>query len=326
MRAIDYLLTLQEIYPQRIGCCGQSFGGTLTLFISALDERVKCAAVHEGGTHHRWPVEIRPETRLGTGDTEQHFFPAAIYGIDLPDLHIAIALRPLLATIEHFNSGFNRAAQDIKARHELIGVPEKFSTVEATDPHAMTMKLRLANTDWFCRWFYNRRGPEVEPDFRLGSAADMNCTAAGSFRYSAQGDTIYSLILKKQAVPPPAHAMFRADPERRIRSLIRYRKSDEPQNPRPVEYTPRRGHRIEKIQFSLSAASTYPLGYLFRKSVSRTIRGCLSSMNVALKKTVSNSRAIDASRQSRRLCGCPRHRRNVAAASGRQWSRLIRSC
>jgi cephalosporin-C deacetylase-like acetyl esterase len=262
MRAIDYLLTRPEVDPQRVGCCGQSGGGTLTLFISALDERVKCAAVHEGGTHHRWPIEVHAETRLGTGDTEQHFFPAGTYGIDLPDLHIAIAPRPLLATIEHFNTSFNRATADIKARYELIGVPEKFATVEAGDPHDMTMKLRLANTDWFCRWFYHRRGPEVEPDFRLESAADMNCTAAGSVRYSGQGDTIYSLILKKQAVLPPAQAISKADLDSRIRSLIRYRKSDEPVSPRPLETTPRRGYQIEKLQF-LSEPGIYIPTWVF---------------------------------------------------------------
>ena len=48
MRAIDYLLTRPEVDPQRIACAGHSGGGTLTLFISALDERVKCAVVNEG--------------------------------------------------------------------------------------------------------------------------------------------------------------------------------------------------------------------------------------------------------------------------------------
>ncbi|PYT26700.1 MAG: hypothetical protein DMG57_20665 [Acidobacteria bacterium] len=233
MRAIDYLLTRPKVDPQRIGCCGHSGGGTLTLFISVLDERVKCAVVNEGGTHHRWPVRIRPETQLGTGDTEQHFFPAGIYGIDLPDLHAAIAPRPLLSTIERFSPDFDGAARD---RYELLGVPEKFATVEALDPHDMTMRLRLASTGWF----YNRKGPEVEPDFRVETAADMNCTPNGSIRYSGKGDTIYSLILKKQANLPPS-----SDVDLR---LLRYQRTEGPLGARVVMTTPRRHYRIEKLE------------------------------------------------------------------------------
>lgn len=258
MRAIDYLLTRPEVDPERIGCCGQSGGGTLTLFISALDERIKCAAVHEGGTHHRWPVRIRPETQLGTGDTEQHFFPAAIFGIDLPDLHVAIAPRPLLATVENFNPDFNAAARDIKTRYELFGVPEKFATVEAVDPHDMTMKLRLANTDWFCRWFYNRKGPTVEPDLRLEAAADMNCTPNGSVRYSGKGDTIYSLILAKQAKLPPAGGISQAVIER----AIRYRRREGPLAVRHIATTPRRRYHIEKLQI-LSEPGVYIPAWVF---------------------------------------------------------------
>jgi cephalosporin-C deacetylase-like acetyl esterase len=249
MRAIDYLLARPEVDMQRIGCCGQSGGGTLTLFISALDERVKCAAVHEGGTHHRWPERIRPQDWLGTGDTEQHFFPAAIYGADRCDLHVAIAPRPLLATVEHFNPDFESVAAHVKARYELLGAADKFRTVEAVDPHGMTMKLRLANTNWFCRWFQDRAGPEVEPDFRIETAADMNCTPNGSIRYSGRGDTIYSLIRKKQAVLPPESTISKAQLERSIRSLLRYRKSDSPLAVRMVARTVRRRYRIEKLEF-----------------------------------------------------------------------------
>jgi cephalosporin-C deacetylase-like acetyl esterase len=271
MRAIDYLLTRPEVDGSRIGCAGQSGGGTFTLFISALDERIKCATVHQGGTSHRWPVRFRPESRLSTGDTEQHIFRSALHGIDLCDLHVAIAPRPLLATIEHYAAGFNQTAAHVRARYEQMGVPERFATEEATDPHGLTVKLRLATAAWFSRWFYKREGPSAEPEFQLEQPETLYCTPNGSLRHSQQGDTIFSLMLKKQAkLPPqrkiPANAAdmeaYRREMQADIQALLHYRRFEQPLSVREIVVTPRKGYRIEKLEF-LSEPGIYVPAWVY---------------------------------------------------------------
>ena len=271
MRAIDYLLTRPEVDGQRIGCAGHSGGGTLTLFISALDERVRCAVVNEGGTGHRWPLRAGPGPFPGPGDAEQNLLPSALYGIDRCDLHVAIAPRPLLALTEDFTPAFNRAADHIRDRYGLLGVPEKFATEEATDPHAYTLKLRQATTAWFSRWFYNRPGPASEPEFEAEPPRNLYCTPTGSVRYAHQGDTIFSLILKKQAeLPPqPAPPATRTEWETwkrgllsQVAEVLRYRPVTAPLAVRPLVTTARKGYRVEKLEF-LSEPGIYVPTWVF---------------------------------------------------------------
>ena len=42
---MDYLQSLPEVDGRRLGCMGCSFGGTMTTYISALDQRVKAAVI-----------------------------------------------------------------------------------------------------------------------------------------------------------------------------------------------------------------------------------------------------------------------------------------
>lgn len=267
MRAIDYLLTRQEVDPERIGCAGHSGGGTLTKFIAALDERVKCAVVHEGGTANRWPVDLPLFSPLGPSDVEQNVFPAAEYGIDHVDQQIAIAPRPLLVSIENHSAGFDSAASSIQAAYQMFGVPDKFRAVSADSPHSWTYKLRLATADWFSRWFYGGPGPESEPALVPEKPQDLYCTPDGSIRYSQQGQTLWSLILKKQATLPPSRpapkdssglASHQKQIRSQIRQLLRHRKSENPLSPHTLVTVPEKGYRIEKLEFFSEAAIRLP--------------------------------------------------------------------
>jgi cephalosporin-C deacetylase-like acetyl esterase len=273
MRAIDYLLTRPEVDGSRIGCAGHSGGGTMTMFISALDDRVRCAVISEGGTGHRWPVEIRPGDRVGPSDVEQNLFPAAVHGIDICDLHVAIAPRPLLALIEEYSPRFDAAAAHIRQRYEQLGAADHFATAEANDPHAYTVKLRLATTDWFSRWFYGRPSPASEPDFDLQKPETLYVTPHGSVREAGQGQTIFSLIEKQAAALPPSRevaggaaglALFRSQIAGQIRAFLRLERMEPEQalEVRQLGITPRKGYSVEKVEF-LSEPGIYIPAWVF---------------------------------------------------------------
>lgn len=282
MRAIDYLQTRPEVDASRIGCTGHSGGGTLTMFISAVDERVKCAAIHEGGTMNRWPVHFTPNVPIGPSDVEQNLFPSATYGIDHVDIHAAVAPRPLLATTEQSSDPFESAARQIRAGYVQLGAGDKFATVISDDPHSWTYKLRLATADWFSRWFYGHPGPTSEPEFKPERPQDLYCTPNGSVRYSHQGETIWTTITKKQAAVPEIHIpanrnefdAYRNTTRTQIQELLRFRKSDQALNPRHVVTVPRKGYKVEKLEF-LSEPGIYIPAWVFvpekRRPDSRTI-------------------------------------------------------
>jgi cephalosporin-C deacetylase-like acetyl esterase len=282
MRAIDYLLARPEVDSERIGCAGHSGGGTVTKFITAADERVKCAAILEGGTANMWPSHS-----VGPADVEQNLFPAALYGIDNVDLHVAIAPRPLLVGIEHYGENFDKAADAIRDRYRQLGRVEKFATVAADDPHAWTPKLRLATTDWFCRWFYGRKGPLEEAAYEPSRPDDLRCTPEGSLRFARKGATIFSLISEKLVDLPPSQSPPRTDVElaacqdeirEKVRRLLRFQHQERPLGVRPIVSTPREGYRVEKIEF-LSEPGIYIPAWVFLPEVRRNMLSTILYLN-----------------------------------------------
>ena len=73
IRALDFLQSLEDVDPDRIGMTGASGGGTQTFLLYAVDERVRCAApvnmisgIMQGGD----PCENAPGLRVGTSNVE----------------------------------------------------------------------------------------------------------------------------------------------------------------------------------------------------------------------------------------------------------------
>lgn len=108
MRLIDFAQTLPFCDDSRIACCGFSGGGLQTLWLTALDDRVKCAVI--SGYFHGFRDSVLTTNLCGC-----NFIPHLWQNMDLCDVVALIAPRPLLIESgNHDNLNGKRGMQDVE--------------------------------------------------------------------------------------------------------------------------------------------------------------------------------------------------------------------
>ena len=134
IRGIDYLLTLPEVDPCRIGLTGNSGGGTMTTFVNALEDRLTMAAPSCYIT--TWQHEVENEL---PADIEQMPPDMLKYGLDMADFVIARAPRPTLIMGQKNDffdpRGTVEAYNDAAAIYSLLGAKDNVKVFIGPDSH-----------------------------------------------------------------------------------------------------------------------------------------------------------------------------------------------
>ena len=134
MRAIDYLQSRPEVDPQRIGCTGNSGGGTQTSYMMALDDRIRAAApsCYLCG----FPALLKT---IGPQDAEQDIFGQLAFGMDHADYIMMRAPRPVLmcmATKDFFDiHGAWETFRYAKRLYTRLGLAERVDILENDAGH-----------------------------------------------------------------------------------------------------------------------------------------------------------------------------------------------
>ncbi|GAI47296.1 unnamed protein product, partial [marine sediment metagenome] len=89
MRSIDYLETRKEIDSERIGCLGLSMGGTIALFSSAMEERIKVVVIS-------CCLNTFRDSIMTIEHCECNYIPYILQYAEMYDICGLIAPRPLL--------------------------------------------------------------------------------------------------------------------------------------------------------------------------------------------------------------------------------------
>jgi hypothetical protein len=191
IRAVDYLLTRDEVDPERIGITGRSGGGTQTAYIAAMDDRIYAAAPEAYITNF-----TRLLQSIGPQDAEQNLPGGIRHGIDHADFLTIRAPKPLLiiATTEDFFSiqGMRESAAEIKSIYEAYGSAEYFDVSEDNGGHQSTQKNREAMYAFFQTHLDNPGNPDdLEVD--IPSDDELRVTETGQISTSLNSETVYSL-------------------------------------------------------------------------------------------------------------------------------------
>jgi cephalosporin-C deacetylase-like acetyl esterase len=222
VRGLDHLASLKDVDAKRLGCVGSSGGGTLTAYITALDERVAAAAIccyittlpRRMGNR----IEADPDA-----DPEQDIFDFVGAGIDHAGLLALCAPRPTLLDTARFDffpiEGARETFAEAQHLYEVAGAAGKIEIAEAAVKHGLSVPLRAAVYNWFDRWLMGKKdGGAEEIAIKPRPAKELDVCPEGQVNISFRSRPLLSLAreeFEKQSQTPKValRDLLRLDPD-----------------------------------------------------------------------------------------------------------------
>jgi dienelactone hydrolase len=150
MRAIDYLVSRPEVDPDRIGATGCSGGGTQTTYISALDPRIKVAAVA------CYMNSFQTLFAGSIGDSEQSVPGFLAAGLDQADYVELFSPKPWLITSTEDDfftpPGARQVFEEAQQWYSLFDERDHVKWVIGPGGHGTPKVVRDAIYEWMDRW------------------------------------------------------------------------------------------------------------------------------------------------------------------------------
>ena len=223
-RALDYLESRTEVDPKRLGCTGNSGGGTMTAYLMALDDRINVAAPSCFITSLE-----RLFATIGPQDAEQNITGQVAAGMEHADFITMRAPKPTLLSVGTRDFFDIRGSWDTFREEKLIygrlGFGERVDLFESDEEHGFTKPRRVSVARWMNRWLLKRDEAFEEPDFPIATDAELRCTQSGQVLTDFHGVSVFDLNrererelreLRETARANQSIAAFRTDVKKRL--------------------------------------------------------------------------------------------------------------
>jgi cephalosporin-C deacetylase-like acetyl esterase len=220
IRSIDYLASRPEIDASKIGCTGNSGGGTLTAYLMALDERIACAAP----SCYVTSLE-RLFATIGPQDAEQNVTGQVAFGMEHVDFLTMRAPRPTLMCIaskDFFDpQGSWTTFREASKVYGALGHGERVALFEYDDKHGFSKPRREAALRWMQRWLLGIDDATTEGVFPVFKDAELQCTRSGQVLADFKGISVFGLNVREAKKHEADRAKFAGRPEAERQAEIR---------------------------------------------------------------------------------------------------------
>jgi dienelactone hydrolase len=265
-RALDYLAGRPEVDSGRLGCTGNSGGGTMTAYLMALDDRISVAAP----SCYITSLE-RLFATIGPQDAEQHITGQVAAGMEHADYATIRAPKPTLLVVgtrDYFDiQGSWDTYREVKLLFGRLGFGERVDLFESDEEHGFTKPRRIATVRWMRRWLLHQDDAVDELDFPVAADAELQCTRSGQVLTDFHGDSVFDLNRRRdeelrtereKAAAERTPGASRADVAARL-ALSRY-------EPRRVPLRVEKGFVVNKLLFDFGPGTAVPAIEMVRKA------------------------------------------------------------
>jgi dienelactone hydrolase len=223
IRGLDYLATRSEVDGARLGCTGNSGGGTMTSYLMALDDRIAVAAP----SCYITSLE-RLFATIGPQDAEQNITGLVAAGMDHADYLTLRAPKPTLLTVgsrDFFDiQGSWDTFREVKLIYGRLGYGERVDLFESDEEHGFTRPRRVATARWMRRWLLQKDDAVDEPDFPLATDAVLQCTQTGQVLTDFKDVSVFDLNRRREhELKPVREAAVAHRSKEQLRSDVKNR-------------------------------------------------------------------------------------------------------
>ena len=194
IRALDYLLTRDELDPKHLGITGNSGGGTMTTWLSGVEERWTMLAPSCFVSTIRRNFENEEAQ-----DTEQCPPLVLALGLDHVDFLLASAPDPIIVLSKEKDffdiRGSEETFEQLKHVYTVLGIPEKVDMFAGPTTHGYTQENREAMYGWFNVVTGAAEG-SAEPEIVKEEDATLFCAPKGQVA-TLNSKTIFEFTKEK---------------------------------------------------------------------------------------------------------------------------------